>query len=174
MQFIVTPILVNGEKKCCDAVTHLTSPVVVGDASVLGDRTWQLYLSTPTGDYPENPCAGSDGTSDGEIFYGTSCATGIELNISGEVELYYPNYDTIEVFLNDVSVFQTGSTGTLYETLGICGDEYDSAWQKESRFYNIKIPMTPSPCGNIIKISGGTIDDVANNYVGWSGDIRSI
>lgn len=158
MAFLVTPITIDGEPLCPDAVTRLTSAVLSGSASQLSDTTWQVWRAQCSGDSTSNPTAATEDIVTGSVLFGCSAASSLTLTLNGVLEGLNSEYDNIEVLHNGTRVFfaESESTSTT------------NAWDTiSSGPHTVVIPLPERPCGHIIEIRGSSVDEVANNGTGW-------
>lgn len=170
MDFIITPITVDGQPKCCDPITRRTDAILKDRAQEIGPDHWELFRTVAIGNPQINKQASdnSDPPTKGSVIFGICCATSIQLELTGQVEVRNAGYDLVRVFLNDSTTpeFEAGSTQSLGS---------DFAWDNEpSGPHDVTISLPQRPCGNIIRIEGTTKDGIANNDIWWRAKIISI
>ena len=150
MAHLITPILIDGQLRCCQPATKRTEAVLTGSASELAPNEWEIYRAYQDGS-----------TRSGSVKFGICCATQIEITLNGEIETLNTGFDWIEVHHNGQQVFRHQSTDTSEDP-----DETIPAGP-----FNIVLALDDRPCGHLIEITGSTGDGVANNDVWWQASV---
>lgn len=164
MAHLIAPILVDGVLKCCQPGLGRTTATLAGDANEIAANSWEVYRATAFGDPGSNPDAESAEVGEGSVIFGICCGNQIELELEGQIETLNSGFDNIEVLLNGVQQF-------FFESIGTSTDPWAAT---PAGPFNVAIPLPDRPCGNVIEITGSTIDTIANNDVYWNATIVGI
>jgi hypothetical protein len=150
-----------GDLKCCNASTRLTDANLEGDARADADGRTFHFLETPTiGEAGISVDGETDRVYSGAAVIGVCCATGIKLEMTGQMETLNDDYDGI--FIN----FSDGYS-TFYNSFETY-DGLDDSTTNGTFTVTENIPISTSPCGFVISICASTRDEIANNDIYWS------
>ena len=147
---LIVPIYVGTELKCCVPDLMRTEAVLSGAANQIAENEWEIYRAAGTVQV------------EGSVKFGICCAKQVGIYLTGRIETLDSGYDNIQVIHNGEQVFFFQSTED--------GQEDEDATVSVGPFH-VSINLDDRPCGHMIEISGGTVDDRANNDVWWKASV---
>lgn len=185
MDFLVQPIYLDfdAQMHCLSATTLQTEWLLEGDAVLQSNGV--MLFSTPSLS-PATPISSTDEAESaraysGSVQFGVSCGlSSIKIDVEGLIETASTAYDWLEIYANGVFVKRWESTQVLYNdisnvypspaghgTFDVGDGTYTRPYDTEFIEDSFTIPLTATPCGNVIEIRASTEDKYANHAVYW-------
>lgn len=165
--FIVTPSFKKGVKKCCDNGIVIGEPFN-GAKYDVNDNSWTLFQTPTSGSSGIDENAQTDDLYVGAITFGICCATGVRVNLTGQIEMLDYGFDWASVAVNGIQKWEKRSLDKTPD------DTLEDRFKNEIVSATLELPLDPRPCGNIISIIASTQDRSANNDIYWKASIEII
>lgn len=171
MSFLIQPILIDAELRCCDLATKRTAAILGGDAAPKAEaNTWRLFEAYPDPGLDPNPEYRSDRAYDGTVKFGVCCAGQVTIALSGKAEgswFWGSGVDFVSVKHNGEEVFYWDASDP---------DQPDPPGGTTQLVNpdDVVIHLDERPCGHIIEIRGATGDVLYNNGVYWDATVTVV